>query len=69
MIQFRIRPKFLEGERCKFGEVLKKCKNYRFFDIFLDILNKLKGNLGQEHVKNGPLSFQGKHWNNSLCYP
>ena len=26
-------------------------KNYRFFDIFLDILHKLKGNMGQEHVK------------------
>ena len=35
----------------------KKCQNYGFFDIFLDILDKLKGNLGQEHVKWGPLSF------------
>ena len=24
-----------------------------FFDIFLDISHKLKGNLGQEHVKGG----------------
>ena len=46
--------------RCKFGEVLKKCQNYRFFDIFLDILHKMKENLGQEHVKRGLLSFQGK---------
>ena len=38
----------------------KKCQNYRLFDIFLDILHKMKENLGQEHVKRGPLSFQGK---------
>ena len=44
-------------------------QNYRFFDIFLDILHKFKGNLGQEHVKGGPPSFQGKNWNNFLCYP
>ena len=31
----------------------KKCQNYRFFDIFLDILHKMKENLGQEHVKRG----------------
>ena len=41
-------------------EVLKKCQNYRFFDIFWDILNKMKDNLGQECVKGGLLSFQGK---------
>ena len=32
-----------------------------FFDIFLDILHKMKENLGQEHVKRGLLSFQGKN--------
>ena len=38
----------------KFGEVLKKCQNYRFFDIFLDILHKIiEKNWGQEHVKGG----------------
>ena len=47
-------------ERCvKLGRC-KKCQNYRFFDIFLNILHKLKGNLGQNHVKGGPPSFQGK---------
>ena len=58
MIKFRIHPKIWEGERCKVGKVLKKCQNYRFFDIFWDILNKMKDNLGQECVK-GRL-FQGK---------
>ena len=45
-------------------KVLKKCHNYRFFDIFLDIFHKMKENLGQECVKKGLLSFQGKNWNN-----
>ena len=30
------------------------------FDIFCDILDKMKGNLGQECVKRGLLSYQGK---------
>ena len=50
-------------ERCKFGKVLKKCENYRLFDIFLDILHKMKENLDQEHVRRGLLSFQGDNWN------
>ena len=41
-------------------ESAKKCQNYKFFDIFWDILNKMKDNLGQECVKGGLLSFQGK---------
>ena len=48
MIKFRIDPKIWEGERCRLGKVLKKCQNYGFFDIFWDILNKMKDNLGQE---------------------
>ena len=40
--------------------MLNKCQNYRFFDIFLDILDKMKENLGQEHVEGGLLSIQGK---------
>ena len=63
MIKFRIHPKIEEGESCKFGSV-KTCPNYRFFDIFLDILHKMNLNLGQERVKKGPLSVQGKSWNN-----
>ena len=47
-------------------EVLKKCQNYRFFDIFLDILYKMEEDLGQEHVKRG---LPGKNWNNFPCYP
>ena len=31
----------------------KKCQNYRIFDIFLDILHKMKENLDQGHVKAG----------------
>ena len=60
MIKLHIHPKIQEGERCKFGKVFEKCQNYRFFDIFWDILNKMKDNLGQECVKGGLLSFQGK---------
>ena len=38
----------------------KKCQNYKFLDIFLNILHKMKGNLGQDHVKRGLVSFQAK---------
>ena len=48
-------------------ENVKRCQNYRFFDIFLDILHKMNRNLAQKHVKH--LSFQGKNWNNFFCYP
>ena len=41
-------------------ESVGKCQSYRFFDIFWDILHKMKENLGQEHVKMELLSFQGK---------
>ena len=60
MIKCRIHPKIWES--------VKKCQNYRFFDIFLDILHKMKENLGQEgqRVKRGLLSFQGKIWNNMI---
>ena len=57
MIKLWSFAKIWEGERCKFLEVLEKCQNYRFFDIFWDILDKRKGNLGQECVKDGLLSF------------
>ena len=43
---------------------MEKCyenvKIIGFFDIILDILNKLKDNLGEGCVKGGLLSFQGK---------
>ena len=55
-------PEFRRGS-CKFGSV-KTCQNYRFFDIFFDTLHKMKVNLGQERVKKGLLSVQGKNWNN-----
>ena len=45
------------------GSVKKKVKIIGY-DIFLDILHKMKENLGQEHVKRRLLSFQGKNWNN-----
>ena len=60
MIKFKINPKIWEGEWCKFGKVLEQCQNYRFFEIFWDILNKMKNNLGQECLKEGLPSFQGK---------
>ena len=34
-------------------EVLKKIQNYRGFDIFWNILDKRKDNLGQECIKGG----------------
>ena len=40
--------------------LLEKCQNCRFFDIFWDILNKMKDNLSQKCVKKGLLFFQGK---------
>ena len=49
MNKLRIHPKMLKGERYKFGKVLKKCQNLRFFDI----LNKMKDSLYQECVKGG----------------
>ena len=52
----------------KFEEVLKNVKIIGFFDIFLDILHKMKENLCQEHVKRELLSFQGKNWNNFPWY-
>ena len=39
---------------------LKNVKIIGFFDIFLDILHKMKEDLGQEHAEKGLLSFQGK---------
>ena len=50
MINLGFIPKFRRGRGVNFGKC-KKCQNYRFFDIFLDILHKLKGSLGQEPVK------------------
>ena len=41
------------GKYWKLGKVLEKCQNYSFSDIFWDILNKMKDNLGQESVKGG----------------
>ena len=59
MIKFRIHPKIWEGERCKFGKVLKMSK-FKFFYIFWDILSKMKNNLCQECSKWGLLSLHGK---------
>ena len=35
------------------GKLFEKCQNYRLFDIFWDILNKVKDKLGQECAKGG----------------
>ena len=42
------------------SESVGKCQNHRFYNIFRDILNKMKDNLDQECVKGGLLSLQGK---------
>ena len=49
--------------------MFKKCQNYRFFDIFLDIFYNIKENLSQEHVNKGLLSFQGKIGKIAPDYP
>ena len=51
------------------GNCWKKSRNYRFFDIFWDILDKGKGNLGQECVKRRLLIFQGKIGTTSSDFP
>ena len=63
MIKFMIHPKIWEGEWYKYGKVMEKCQNYRFLDIFWDILNKMKNNLGQECLKEAS-TFSGQNWNN-----
>ena len=45
---------------CIRGKLFEKCQSYKFFDIFWDILNKMKDKLGPECVKGALLSFQGK---------
>ena len=63
MIKFKINPKIWLGERRKLGKVLGKCQNYRSFNIFWDILNKMNYNLGQEYVKGASI-LQVETWNN-----
>ena len=52
MIKFSIFLQSLGRGRCKFRKVLGKCQNYRFPDIFWDILDKRMSDLGQECAKN-----------------
>ena len=59
MIKFRIHSKMWEGKRCKFGKALKNVKIIGLFDIFWDILNKMKDNLCQECIK-GELIYPGQ---------
>ena len=54
-------PQNLGVERCKLEKLFEKVKIIQLFvDIFWDILNKMKDNLGQECVKGELLSFQDK---------
>ena len=48
--------------------MFEKCQNYRFFDIFWDIVNKMKDNLDQECVKGSSI-LPGQTWNNFLDFP
>ena len=61
MIKFRIYSKIYEGRGVNLGKCQKNVKIIGFFDIFLDILHKMKENFGQEHVERWLLSFQGKN--------
>ena len=56
MIKFSIHSKFVT-ERGINWESVGKMSKYRIFDIFLDILHKLKENLGHQRVKKGLLSL------------
>ena len=60
MIKFRIHRKIWEGSGANLGKCWKNVKIIGFFEIFWDILNKMKDNFGQECVKLGLISFQGK---------
>ena len=42
MIEFRIKLKILEGRGVNLEKCLKNVKIIGFFDIFLDILHKMK---------------------------
>ena len=59
--QISDRPQNLGGGEVQNWEsVGKNVRIIGFFDIFWDILNKMKDSLGQECVKGRLLSFQGK---------
>ena len=47
---------------------VKKCQNFRFFDIFLNILHKMS-KVGSRACIKGASILPGKNWNNFLCYP
>ena len=51
MVKFRIHS--LGGRKVQIWESVKKCQNLLFFDIFCNILNKMKDNFCQECVKGG----------------
>ena len=57
MINLGFIPKFRRGRGVKLGKCEEIVKIIGFFDIFLDILHKLKGNLGQKHIKRELPSF------------
>ena len=45
------------GGEVPIWESVQKCQNYRFFDIFWDILDKRNSNLGQECAKTGKIEI------------
>ena len=53
MIKFRIFPKLGRGRGANLRKRWENVKIIGFFDIFWDILDKRKSNLGQECVKIG----------------
>ena len=59
-----LNPKFRRGKGVSLKSILKMTKIIDFFLIFLDILHKMRKNLGQEHVKRGPSILPGKNWEN-----
>ena len=66
MIKFKIHLKIWKGSGANLGKCWKNVKIIGFFQIFWDILNKMKDNLGQECVKRGASILPGQNWNNCL---
>ena len=59
MIKFRIHFSLGE-EEAQIWEVLEKCQNCRFLDMFWDILKKMKNYLGQECKRGTLYPFRAK---------
>ena len=69
MLKFRFKSKFRRWRGVNLEKCFKNVKIIGFLDIFLDILRKMMGNLGEEHVKRGASILRGQNWKNCLRFP